>query len=327
MSDQNKTIKLAAVQAAPVFLDIDRTTEKACELIREAGRSGADVIGFPEGFIPGHPGWQELIPATGDLALTLSRKLFKNAVEVPGSSVSALAEACREAGVAAVVGINERRAGTTGSLFNSQLFFDKTGTLLHKHQKIVPTIGEKVVHAPGLTGSKSTAITSIGTVSGLICGENSNPLSQYAIALDYPVIHVASWPAHFSPGFLMQDVVALVSRALAYSLKTFVINSVAVVDDSLIEAYGMDVAARNFLQEARTKGGASIIGPGGQFLAGPMEAGEGILYADVRTDDVIIPKFVHDYAGHYNRPELFAPLFMSVANAPDAHDNRLLPPV
>lgn len=309
MTHFDKVLRLAAVQAAPVFLDIQRSTDKACDLIREAGRNGADVVGFPEGFIPGHPGWQELIPATGEVALRLSRELFKNAVEVPGPCVSALAQACREAKVIAVIGINERRQGTTGSLFNTQLFFDRDGSLLLKHQKIVPTIGERVVHTPGTTGTKATAATGIGTVSGLICGENSNPLSQYANGLDYPIVHVASWPPHFGPGLVMQDIISVVSRGLAYGLKTFVINSVAVVDAALFEAYAIDAQSRAYLEEARTRGGASIVGPGGQFIAGPMPAGEGILYADVRADDVIIPKFIHDFAGHYNRPELFAPLF------------------
>jgi len=297
------------VQAAPVFLDIEQTTKKACDLIIEAGRNGANVIGFPEGFIPGHPGWQELIPATGDRALSLSRKLFLNAVEVPGPQVSALSAACGKAQVAAVVGINERREGTTGSLFNTQLIFDSDGTLLCKHQKIVPTIGERVVHSPGLTGPKSTARTSVGTVSGLICGENSNPLSQYAVGLNYPIVHVASWPAHFGPGLHMQSCIDIVSRGVAYTLKTFVINSVAVVDSTLIEVYEADARSRAYLEEAKALGGASIIDPMGQYVAGPMPAGEGILYADVQADDVIIPKFVHDFAGHYNRPELFAHLF------------------
>jgi nitrilase len=178
-----------------------------------------------------------------------------------------------------------------------------------KHQKIVPTIGERVVHTPGTTGHESTVHTQIGTISGLICGENSNPLYQYALALHYPVVHIASWPAHFGPALLMQEVVALVTRGLAYSLKCFVINSVAVVDDNLLEAYGTEPSVRAYLEDARQRGGASIIGPSGQIVAGPMAAGEGILYADICANDVIVPKFIHDFAGHYNRPELFTSLF------------------
>jgi nitrilase len=98
-------------------------------------------------------------------------------------------------------------------------------------------------------------------------------------------------------------------------LKCFVINSVAVVDETLIDAYGSDDATRAYLQEAKLRGGACIIGPGGQILAGPMPGGEGILYADVDADDVIVPKFIHDFAGHYNRPELFAPLFQTSRRA------------
>ncbi len=308
-----KTVKLAAVQAAPVFLDHERGTQKACSLIREAGRNGADVVGFPEGFIPGHPGWQELIPATSELALTLSRQLFKNAVEVPGPCVDELSAACRDAGVIAVVGINERRAHTTGSLFNTQLFFDRDGSLLHKHQKIVPTIGERVVHTPGTTGRQASVKTDIGTISGLLCGENANPLFQYSLGLDYPLVHVASWPSHFGPGLAldglgMAEVIAVITQGLAYALKCFVINSCAAVDDSIIDAYGLDESARDFLKKASNHGGTSIIGPGGNIIAGPLPPGENILYADVRLDEVVIPKFIHDFAGHYNRPELFMSL-------------------
>jgi len=313
MTTLEKTVRLAAVQAAPVFLDHERGTQKACSLIREAGRNGADVVGFPEGFIPGHPGWQELIPATSELALTLSRKLFKNAIEVPGPCIDALSSACRDAGVIAVVGINERRVNTTGSLFNTQLFFGRDGSFLHKHQKIVPTIGERVVHTPGTTGRKVSVMTDIGTISGLLCGENANPLFQYSLGLEYPLVHVASWPSHFGPGLAldglgMAEVIAVITQGLAYALKCFVINSCAAVDDSIVDAYGLDESARSFLKEVSYHGGTSIIGPGGNIIAGPLPPGEDILYADVRLDDVVIPKFIHDFAGHYNRPELFASL-------------------
>lgn len=128
-----KEIKLAAVQASPVFLNKAATTSKVCALIREAGSNGADVIGFPETFIPGYPGWLEVMPMSGDPASSLFCTLFDQAVEVPGPEVEAIQEACRDAGTYVVIGISERRPGTTGTLYNTQLFFGRDGALLHKH--------------------------------------------------------------------------------------------------------------------------------------------------------------------------------------------------
>jgi len=302
-------VRVAAVQAAPVFLNAAKTTEKACKVIEEASRNGARLVGFPEGFIPAHPAWLELIPSVGDVALGLFKELFHNAIEIDGPEIARLREACRDCGIHAIIGINERRPATTGTLFNTQVFIGADGELRHKHQKYVPTIGERLVHAPGRTGSKSAMQTEFGAVSGLICGENSNPLAQYAVAVDYPVFHVASWPQHFSPGLDMQNALTVASRGLAYSLKCFVLNCVAVTDDDAIAAYGQDPEHRSFLLQCKERGGTSIINPVGQIFAGPLGAGDGILYADITPDDVIIPKHVHDVAGHYSRPDLFAHLF------------------
>lgn len=304
-----ESLRVAAAQAAPVFLDAARTTDRACSLIEEAARNGASVIGFPEGFIPSHPAWLELIPSNGDVALQLYKELFHNAIEEDGPEVRRLRQACADTGIHAVVGINERRPNTTGTLYNTQLFLGPDGSLLHKHQKYVPTIGERLIHAPGTTGSKSAIQTPFGNISALICGENSNPLGQYAVARDYPVVHVASWPQHFSPGLDMQEVLQVASRGLAYSLKCFVLNCVAVTTQEMIDAYGHEAEHRAFLEAAMLRGGTSVIDPAGRIVAGPMEPGEGILYADIMPDDVLIPKHVHDFAGHYNRPEIFAHLF------------------
>lgn len=147
--ETQKNLKLAAVQAAPVFLNKAATTQKVCDLILEAGQKGADVIGFPECFIPGYPGWVELIPLSGEPAPSLFCELFNQAVEVTGPEVEAIQAACKEANIYAVVGINERRPRTTGTLFNTQLYFGRDGALLHKHQKYVPTVGERLIYAPG----------------------------------------------------------------------------------------------------------------------------------------------------------------------------------
>ncbi|KAK2755011.1 hypothetical protein FQN54_006539 [Arachnomyces sp. PD_36] len=305
--DLTKKIKIAAVQAAPVFLNREATTEKVCRLIREAGNNGADVIGFPEGFIPSFPSWMELVPGSGPLARSLFHDLFHQSVEVPGPEVEAIQQACREANIYAVVGINERRSGTTGTLYNTQLTFGRDGELLHKHQKYVPTVGERLVHAPGTTGSKASVPTDFGCLSSLICGENGNPLAAYSVSLDYPVVHVASWPPHWGLGSNMQEGVEVITRGLANSLSCYVINSVTAISNEMIEKYGVDEASREFLREEQKRRRASVIAPGGAVVAGQLDEQEGILYADgVSASDQILPKYSTDYAGHYNRPEIFA---------------------
>lgn len=304
MSDNFRKLRLAAVQAAPVFLNREATIEKACRLIREAGEKKADIIGFPEGFIPTHPTWFSFIPDIGLTSLHLSRELFKNSVEIPSHATDQLCQACRDANIVAVIGMCERRPGTTGTMWNTQLFIDRTGKIVEKHQKIMPTLGERLVHTRGRARVRAAA-TDFGKVSGLLCGENSNPLAAYALALDYPVVHVAAWPAHFSLAVRMQDSIMAASRGLAYTLKAFVINSCSIVTDELIDVYRVTGDDRDCLIKLKEAGAASVIGPMGQVLAGPMGPGEGILYCDVDTQDLIIPKMIHDFAGHYNQPELF----------------------
>src|SRR5215210_4887457 len=97
MGDVYGVVKVAAVQAASVFLDREGSTEKACLLIREAGRNGARVIGFPEAFIPAHPVWYHHHAATSAISNLLDTELFKNSVEIPGSETDALCAAARDA--------------------------------------------------------------------------------------------------------------------------------------------------------------------------------------------------------------------------------------
>ena len=279
---KERVIKIAAVQAAPVFLDKKASTEKVCQLILKAGRNGVDVIGFPETFIPGYPGWLEVLPMSTEPATSLFCKLFDQSVEVPGAETKAISAACKQANLYAVVGINERRQNTTGTLWNTQLFFGRDGTLLHKHQKYVPTVGERLIHAPGNTGSKTSVATDFGCLSGLICGENGNPLAQYSLSLDYPVVHVASWPSHFGPGGDVQDAAQVYTRSLASSLGCYVINAIAVVDDIAVQAYGINDDIREYLQTEKAKRRGTIVGPGGVVLAGsPPNTVDEFVCADV----------------------------------------------
>ncbi|MFE7420273.1 nitrilase-related carbon-nitrogen hydrolase [Rhodococcus sp. NPDC057529] len=304
-----RKIRVAGVQAEPAFLDLDKSTAKAIDLIERAGAEGADLIGFPETFIPSYPNWYETL-GESPKSRNFDRELFKNSVEIPGEHISAVASACARARVNAVVGVNERRNGATGTMWNTNVHINREGVIVSKHQKYVPTTGERQVHAPGNTGYLNSFKTDFGTVSALICGENSNPLGLYAAALSYPVVHVSSWPAYFYPYFPMHHAIQTASAGLAYSLKTFVVASVARIPENYIDAVAETDEQREFLiQERALKKGALVIDPTGKVVADGSGSDDELLIVDIDLEDVVIPKMVADFAGHYNRPELFAPLF------------------
>ena len=54
MSDR---VRVALIQARPVYYDLARTVAKALSLISEAARQGARLAAFPETFFPGYPAW------------------------------------------------------------------------------------------------------------------------------------------------------------------------------------------------------------------------------------------------------------------------------
>jgi nitrilase len=316
---------LAAVQAASVWLDRAATVAKACALIEEAGRAGADLVGFPENFIPGHPNWYYYHPATTPHSMQLATKLFKQSVEVPGPVVEVLCRAAADVGITVVIGLTERVPGSTGTLYNTQLLIDSAGRVAGKHQKLLPTLGERLVHGCGGRDTQVPFETELGPVSALACGENSNPLAVAAIAAAHPLVHVASWPNHFVPGGAgMPAASMLASRNVAYMSKAFVICSTGINDDAMIADCAATEADEQFLRDPSVTGGTCIIDPQAQVIAGPMPGDqEGILYADVDTDACIRARMLHDVAGHYNRSDVYR---LTVDNRPAPLVERLRAP-
>jgi nitrilase len=326
MGDVYGVVKVAAVQAASVFLDREGSTAKACRLIRDAGRNGARVIGFPEGFIPAHPVWYHHHSATGAVSNKLAIELFKNAVEIPGPETDALGEAARDANAYVVVGACEKIPGTIGTMFNTQIYFRPDGSLIGKHQKIMPTVGERLVHTGGFGDTFGAFQTEFGPMSALICGENSNPLAVFALTAEGTRIHVMSFPNHFPvSGDPLRNRVAIDAQSFAQMSKAFVIAACGVVDDRMIEMLKAGPEAEKFLRDPDCSGGSCIVAPNSRIIAGPLGAEEGILYADCNLEIGILMKLRHDFAGHYNRPDIFhlhinraAPRLYSVHGEPPA---------
>lgn len=306
MGDQYPTIRAAAVQAASVFLDREGSVAKACSLIREAGRNGARLIAFPEGFIPAHPIWFHFHPGTGRIATELSVELFKNAVEIPGTEIAELQRAAADAGAYVVVGVCEKVPNTIGTLYNTQVFLGPDGALLGKRQKLMPTVGERLVHTGGSGNSLSVFNTEFGPISALICGENSNPLAIFALTAQYPLVHVMSWPNHFPvSGAAMSNRVSIDSQAFAQMSKAFVVSACGTIDDATVAKLQLSPQDEEVIRGPGFCGGSVIVSPDSQIIAGPLASEESILYADLNLEAGIKMKLRHDFAGHYNRPDIF----------------------
>jgi nitrilase len=304
--DVYPVVKVAAVQAASVFLDREGCIDKACGLIAQAAANGARLIAFPEGFIPTHPIWYHHHPATGAIANKLAVELFKNSLEIPSPGFDRLCAAAREAGAYVVMGACEKQANTTGTMYNSQLFIGPDGSFLGRHVKVMPTVGERLVHTGGYGDTMRAIPTEFGPMSGLICGENSNPLAAFAFIAQGTRFHVSSWPNHFpTSGDPMRVRVAVDSQAFAQMSKAFVISPCGTVDDEMIAKLQVGPEGEAFLRNPDCCGGSVIVGPNQRILAGPMGAEEGIIYADCNLELCIATKLRHDFAGHYNRPDIF----------------------
>ncbi len=284
------------------------------------------MIGFPEGFIPAHPVWYHHHVATGAVANRLSVALFKNAVEIPGAETALLSAAARDAGAYVIMGVCEKIPNTIGTLFNTQLYIGPDGALIGKHQKIMPTVGERLVHTGGYGDTFGAFQTAFGPMSGLICGENSNPLAVFALTAEGTRIHVMSWPNHFpTSGDPMRNRVAVDSQAFAQMSKAFVVSACGTVDEPMMKLLEPSSEAEKFLRNPDCCGGSAIVAPNSRIIAGPMGAEEGVLYADCDLELGILMKLRHDFAGHYNRPDIFqlhinraAPQLYRVHNAESA---------
>src|SRR5437763_477488 len=145
------SFRVAAIQACPVYLDVDRTIDKACALIAEAGRNGAQLTVFPEAFVPGYPIWAWLIPAGRTAELReLYAALHASSISIPGAATDRLGKSAREAGVTVAIGVNERNTEASDStLFNTLLYIGPAGQILGRHRKLIPTGGERLVWGRG----------------------------------------------------------------------------------------------------------------------------------------------------------------------------------
>ena len=185
-----KKFKAATVQTSPVFLNVEKTVDKAISFIKEASNNGAKLIAFPEVFIAGYPYWNWIMtPVQGS---KWYEELYKNSVDVAGPEIKKLCLAAKDNDIHIVMGINER-GKSYGEIYNTNLIIDNKGVIVGKHRKLVPTWAEKLTWSSGDGSSLKVYNTEIGPIGTLACGENTNTLARFTLLSQGELIHIANY--------------------------------------------------------------------------------------------------------------------------------------
>ena len=292
-------VTAACVQAEPVVLDREATIDRLAERTAEAAGKGAQLVVFPEAFVPVYPSsaWARVFAGWADeRAKATFARIAREAVSVPGPAAERIGEAARANGVWLVTGVTEIDPERPGTLYNTLLYHAPDGSLVLRHRKLVPTNHERLVWGQGDGGGLRAIPTELGRLGGLICWENYMPLARFSLYESGVEIYIASTADDGDPWQSTLVHIARESRAFVVAPAHFQRAS-AYPDDFPLreELEGMDVIGR---------GGSAILDPAGSYLAGPLYDEEGILYAELDPARLFEERQRFDPAGHYHRPDV-----------------------
>jgi nitrilase len=292
---QKKPVRVAAAQLSPDFETSDGTVAKVLAAIGEASGKGAELIAFPETFLPWYPYFSFVHPPVATGAEHI--RLYDNAVVVPGPVTEAVSATAKRNAIVVVLGVNER---DRGSLYNTQLVFDADGRLVLKRRKITPTFHERMIWGQGDGSGLKVVDTAVGRVGALACWEHYNPLARYALMAQHEEIHVAQFPGSMVGPIFAEQMEATI-RHHALESGCFVVNATGWLTDAQVAKISPDEKFRKAL-----RGGCmtAIVSPEGSHLVPPLTEGEGILLADLDMGLIVKRKRMMDSVGHYARPEL-----------------------
>jgi len=292
------TIVTACVlQASTVAFDTAATLGKAEALIAEAGRLGARIAVLPEGFVGGYPKGADFHIFLGGRTpegRDEFRRYCDATVSVPGPETERIGRAVRGAGLFLTAGVIERDGGT---LYCTAVFFGPDGALLGRHRKLMPTALERLCWGFG-DGSTLTAVpTPWGNMGAVICWENYMPMLRMAMYAKGLAFYCAPTADDRDTWAATMTHVALEGRCFVLSACQYLTR--ADFPNALHNRLG-DEPDRVLM-----RGGSLILSPLGRLLAGPLWNQEGVLAAELDTDEITRGKIDFDAVGHYARPDIF----------------------
>ena len=309
----SRVARVAVVQAAPALFDRERTLAKVATLTAEAAADGAQLVLFPEAFIPAYPrglSFGCVVGARRPEGRRTWQVLWENAVEVPGPAIDALAATAVRHHVHLAIGVVERDATySRGTLYCTLLLFGPDGTLLAKHRKLKPTGSERLIWGEGDGSDLTVTPTPLGRLGGLICWENYMPLARTALYAQGVELYLA-------PTADARETWLATLRHIACKGRCFVLGCNQYVTKSMVpqELPGVEELADQ--PEALCRGGSAVISPLGDVIAGPLYDEEGMLIADLDLDEIVRAKFDFDAVGHYARPDVLQLLHRATPRPP-----------
>jgi nitrilase len=285
-------VTVACAQVEPVLFDRDATIGRIAEVAGEAAGKGAQLVLFPEAFIPVYPSnrWVRFL-AAGQDSKSAWAKLARSSLEVPSPESDRIGEIAREQGLWLAVGANEL---DRGSIYNALLLYGPDGALALHHRKLVPTNHERLVWGQGTGAGLEAVETGLGRIGGLICWENFMPLARFALYESGVEIYLAPTAEDSEQWHDSMKHIARESRA--FVLSCCVLQRASSFPDDVQLAEGDELIGR---------GGSAILGPDGAYLAEPLWDEEGILYAELDPQRLYEERQRFDPAGHYHRPDVF----------------------
>jgi len=294
----------AVVQAAPVFLDLEASIDKADTLIAEAAGQGASLVVFPELWLPGYPWWIWLDGPAWAMRNGYDLRYREQALVYGSPQALRLAESARRHRVTVIMGLVEREAGT---LYIAQWAIGPDGKTLGTRRKLKPGAIERATFGEGGATDLQVWSTTAGKLGALCCAEHRHPLFRYALQQQGEQVHVAAWPSFsvyqpFATGVSASTNLTL-SRSYAAEAGCYVLAACSVLPEATCAALCDTDAKRQWL--APGGGHSQIFGPDGSPLCEPLgEHTEGLLYATITHDRILAAKGAYDGIGHSHRPDV-----------------------
>lgn len=294
--------KVAIVQHAPRLLDREASVQIAADLITEVAQAGAELVVFPEAFVPGYPAWIWRLRPGSDWTLSeeLHKRLLDNAVDLEQNQLAPVQAAARENQVTVVCGLHERDGNLSrATLYNTVVTIGPDGTLLNRHRKLMPTNPERMVWGFGDASGLRVVDTPCGRVGSLLCWENFMPLARFAMYAQGVDVYVA--PTYDSGEGWIGTMQHIAREGCCWVISAGVALRRRDIPDDLPGRESLYPDGEDWINP----GDSLVVAPGGEIIAGPLHQKQDILYAEIDLEQVAISRRTFDVAGHYARPDVF----------------------